>query len=103
MNLECWRAERKITYEALAKLIGVSQARMARRYALGEQWPRPETVESIRRATVGEVTPNDLHDARIAWLTEAGLFHSDTLPAPVTAVTETVDSQISQTPESAHA
>lgn len=88
MDLERWRIGRELTYEQLAALIGVSQARMARRYALGEQSPRPETVEQIRLATGGEVTPNDLHDSRIAWLKSKGLFHEDSLPAPLSPVTE---------------
>ncbi len=103
MDLECWRAQRKITYRELADLIGVSQAAMARRYALGEQWPRSETVERIFRATDGNVTPTDLHCTRIAWLTEAGLFHPDTLPPQVMTVTEILDSQTSRQREVADA
>lgn len=74
MMLEDYRNENGLTYEALAKLIAVSSARQAHRYAVGSAVPRTEIVERIIRATEGIVTPNDLHAARVAWLREHGHF-----------------------------
>lgn len=65
--------------------------------------PPSQTIELVRALSDGRVTANDFHKVRVIWLTEAGLFHPDSLPVPVKPVTETVDSQISPVPETADA
>lgn len=44
---------------ALAKKVGISLTSMDR-IVKGNQWPRPEVIRKITKATKGEVTANDL-------------------------------------------
>ena len=74
MTLDEWRHTQNLTYSQLATKIGVTQAGTARRYALGEQWPRPETLDRIVAATNGAVTVDDMHACRVAWLKGQGLY-----------------------------
>lgn len=43
-DLEAFRRRQGLSYQALADLIGVSQAKQARDYALGHRWPRDASV-----------------------------------------------------------
>lgn len=43
-DLEAYRKRQGLSYQALADLIGVSQAKQARDYALGHRWPRDASV-----------------------------------------------------------
>lgn len=66
LDLEQYRQERKLTYRALADLIGVPQAKQARAYALGLQWPRdPSILDHIVAQTGGLVTVEAMHRRRV--------------------------------------
>lgn len=52
-----------MSYAAFAALIGVSNAKVAERYAKGARIPRPEIIEKIEAATNGNVTANDFVSA----------------------------------------
>lgn len=43
-DLEAFRKRAGLSYQALADLIGLSQAKQAREYALGHRWPRDASV-----------------------------------------------------------
>ncbi len=61
MKLAAYLKGRKITQEAFAELLGVSQGDVSR-YAAGTRMPRPGIMAKITAATHGEVTPNDFFD-----------------------------------------
>lgn len=65
MDLDAYRQKHGLSWSQLAGLIGVKQAKQARAYGLGHQWPRPERLEAILRATKGAVTIDDMHRRRL--------------------------------------
>ncbi len=86
----------------MAEILAVT-TEAVRLWARGQRTPSAEMVERIRAFSGDSVTANDFHVARIAWLTEAGLFHPHTLSARVNPVTEIVTSKTSPQPEVADA
>ncbi|MFC3674684.1 helix-turn-helix domain-containing protein [Ferrovibrio xuzhouensis] len=58
--LEAYRRENKLTYQALAALIGGVNASQARKYALGLTMPPGDTIRQIAVATGFRVTANDM-------------------------------------------
>lgn len=64
MNLREWRNAKDLKMPAAAELLGLSQPSLSRIEA-GEQFPSPETIEKLAKASNGEITASDLHDA---WL-----------------------------------
>lgn len=48
-DLETLRRQRGLSYEALAREIGVSNPTQARKIALGLCWPRPQLLLRIKR------------------------------------------------------
>jgi len=73
MDLETWRKNEKLTYAALADLVGEKHLETARRQALGLTWPDPERIEAICRATGGAVTVEAMHRRRLyVWRAQRG-------------------------------
>jgi transcriptional regulator with XRE-family HTH domain len=62
MDLITYRRTHKLTQEALADRIGVSQPAYAR-YEAGQRVPRPAIMARIVEATGGAVTVSDLYRA----------------------------------------
>jgi transcriptional regulator with XRE-family HTH domain len=58
MKLADYIARKRMTQEAFADLVGVSQVSIAR-YIRGHRIPRPEVIQKIHRVTNGRVTAND--------------------------------------------
>lgn len=67
MDLETFRTRRRLSYKELADLIGVSQPKQARSYALGHAWPRAAQVQKILSACKG-VTVAGMHRRRVDFL-----------------------------------
>lgn len=70
LDLEAYRQREGLTYEALATEIGVGHASQARRYALGERWPEPDTLDRVVALSCGAVSILAMHHRRAAWLRE---------------------------------
>ena len=68
MDLEEFRIDRGLSYEELARVIGLTQNRQAQAYALGETWPKTERLEIILKKTDGLVTILAMHQRRRKWL-----------------------------------
>lgn len=68
LDLEEWRKEQGLTYEALAEALCVSNASRARAYALGIERPPSEVVERILRISDGRVGLLAMHQRRMAYL-----------------------------------
>ena len=69
MTLDQYRQEKKLTYLALAKLLGIDQATMARRWCLPRAHPQSQTpsaknMDLIIERTQSAVTPNDFYFRR---------------------------------------
>lgn len=62
MRFGDWIIKEGLTLGAAAKIIGVSNATVVRRYAVLGRTPTPEIMERIFHATKGAVTPNDFYD-----------------------------------------
>lgn len=67
MDLEAFRKSTGRTWQQLSDLIGAKSAAQARRYALGEQWPREDRLAQILERCGGEVDMFAMHRRRIAW------------------------------------
>lgn len=72
LDLETWRQREGLTFQQLASEIGTPSASQARRYALGERWPDPDVIETIKRVTLGEVTIFAMHRRRTQWFKHHG-------------------------------
>lgn len=72
LDLDAWRRREGLTWERLAEAIEVQGAAMARRYALGERWPDPETLDRIEAVSHGDVTVLAMHLRRKAWMKQRG-------------------------------
>ncbi len=70
MDLEAFRIKRELSYSDLADLIGITQAKQARSYALGHSWPRAAQLEKILSAAKG-VTLAAMHKRRLDFLPAA--------------------------------
>jgi len=68
MDLEQYRQNHGLTYQQLADLLGVRQSKQAHAWALGTNWPLSERLQKILRKTKGEVTIEDMHARRMAFL-----------------------------------
>lgn len=65
VDLETFRVKSNLSYQQLAKLIGVPQAKQARSYALGHRWPRDGAVlDAIVARTNGGVSIEAMHRRR---------------------------------------
>lgn len=67
MDLEEWRKSNGLLYRDLASLIGATEPGHARRYALGESWPRADRLEVILKQCPG-VDLFAMHQRRLAWV-----------------------------------
>lgn len=67
MDLEEFRLARSMTYAQLADFLGLSQAKTAQRYALGEHWPHVLPLQVILQRAKG-VTLDAMHRRRMAFL-----------------------------------
>lgn len=67
MDLDEFRKTRGLNWQQLSDLIGAKSAAQARRYALGEQWPRADRLEQIIERCEGEVDTFSMHRRRVAW------------------------------------
>lgn len=66
MDLDQWRNMKGLSWAALAARLGLSQAKQARAYALGHDWPqRAERLDAIIAATDNEVTVEAMHKKRL--------------------------------------
>lgn len=70
MDLETYKTSNELSYDELARQIGVTQAKQARAYALGHQWPRSAQLQKILKAC-GGVTVEAMHDRRMRFLRTA--------------------------------
>ena len=70
MTLDSWLTEKKLKSEEFAAMIGTT-GEAVRRYRTGHRFPEPMIVESIVNATDGEVTVQDLHETRLAFLRQS--------------------------------
>lgn len=59
MELAEYRNRKGLTLEAIAQLVGMSNASAVRKHETGQVMPRPETIEAYRQITDGEVTAED--------------------------------------------
>ncbi|WP_041604758.1 helix-turn-helix domain-containing protein [Tistrella mobilis] len=71
MDLITYRRTHKLTQEALADRIGVSQPAYAR-YEAGQRVPRPAIMARIVQVTGGAVTEADMYRAHVARAAAAG-------------------------------
>lgn len=69
MDLEDWRKSNGLRYLDLAALIGAAEPGHARRYALGESWPREDRLDVILTKCPG-VDLFSMHQRRLAWVRE---------------------------------
>lgn len=69
-DLEQFRRAKKWSYPRLAVLLGLTQRRHARRWALGEAWPDADKLQRIVDLTDGQVTIEAMHKRRLKWLSE---------------------------------
>jgi len=67
MDLEQFRISRRLTWQQLSDLTGAKSASQARRYALGEQWPREDRLQQIIDACEGLVDVLSMHRRRMDW------------------------------------
>jgi transcriptional regulator with XRE-family HTH domain len=72
LDLETWRTREGLSYQALADLIGETRATQARRYAIGERWPDPDTLDRIVAVTEDAVSVLAMHRRRATWMNENG-------------------------------
>lgn len=70
-DLETLRRRRGLSYEALAREIGVSNPTQARKIALGLCWPRPQLLLHIIDWAGGEVSLRAMLELRVKRQTEA--------------------------------
>lgn len=70
MDLEAYKQTRKLSWRDVAELIGVRQAKQARAYGTGQDWPKAARLEAIVAATKGVVTVEDMHRRRLAYETK---------------------------------
>lgn len=65
LDLEEYRREQRLTYQDVADRLGLTGAPRARRYALGERWPRdPAVLDRIVEMSGGRVTIDAMHRRR---------------------------------------
>jgi DNA-binding transcriptional regulator YdaS (Cro superfamily) len=64
MRLSQWLEQNNHTHAELADLIGNVTAEAVRLWAAGSRMPDTKNVLQIERATGGQVTVRDLHEAR---------------------------------------
>ena len=65
VDLEQYRVEHRLTYQDIADRLGIGGIGRARRYALGERWPRdPAVLDRIVEMTGGRVTIDAMHRRR---------------------------------------
>ena len=64
MQLRDWLEEEDISLGEFAKQIGVSNASVVSRYALGHRMPRKKILQRITDVTKGQVTANDFWHAQ---------------------------------------
>jgi hypothetical protein len=62
-DLEAYRKRHGLSYQGLADLIGLSQAKQAREYALGHRWPRDASVLNTIESRTG-VSITAMHKRR---------------------------------------
>lgn len=67
MKLRDWLAAGAMTPDEMAKRIDVT-GEAVRRYCSGARMPKPEIARRIYEVTGGEVTVQDLHEQRLAFL-----------------------------------
>lgn len=67
MDLDAWRREQRMTWAALAELIGATSARQARAWGLGYERPSEVQREQIEARTNGVVTVLEQHRVRLDW------------------------------------
>ena len=80
MDLEDWRKSKGLAYRDLAELIGEQNPTHARRYALGENWPREERLAVILARCDG-VDLFAMHQRRLAWVRANRRPPLDDIPA----------------------
>jgi transcriptional regulator with XRE-family HTH domain len=71
MNLRTWRQQNHLTLDRAAEMLGLSGANrrsLLRRYERGEHQIGASLAETILTATDGQVTLQDLHEQRKAWI-----------------------------------
>jgi hypothetical protein len=69
MTLNDFRRERKLTFDALAEMLGIegqNRARTAQRYANHERIPPWPMMRRIEEVTGGKVTPYDFPERSVA-------------------------------------
>lgn len=70
MTLDHWLTSQKISAEEFGKLLGCS-GQAVRYWRAGARMPDADMVEKISAATGGQVTVQDLHDARLVYVRAA--------------------------------
>jgi transcriptional regulator with XRE-family HTH domain len=73
MKFRDWRLGCKLTRAACARALGIegrNPSRTMQRIETGETRADAPIVEKIRALTGGMVTAEDMHQQRLAWLTE---------------------------------
>jgi transcriptional regulator with XRE-family HTH domain len=66
MTLKEWLAEKEMSDAAFARLSGIGQRALVQKYRHGRQFPSPENLLRIRKATKGKVTADDFVDEQTA-------------------------------------
>lgn len=62
MTLKEWLAEHRMSDAQFARLSGIGQRALVQKYRHGRQFPAPENLRRIKRATGGAVTADDFVD-----------------------------------------
>lgn len=69
MQLAQWRTRKNLTIPRAAEFLDL-EYETYRLYERGARLPGPRTAELIRKRTKGAVTPNDLHETRLAGIAQ---------------------------------
>jgi transcriptional regulator with XRE-family HTH domain len=62
MTLKEWLAQHRMSDAQFARLSGIGQRALIQKYRHGRQFPAPENLRRIKRATAGAVTADDFVD-----------------------------------------
>jgi transcriptional regulator with XRE-family HTH domain len=62
MTLKDWLAQHRMSDAQFARLSGIGQRALVQKYRHGRQFPAPENLRRIKKATDGAVTADDFVD-----------------------------------------